>query len=105
MTTTEFSNEFDIGISSYLRKLGFSNDQIQAVTFDEYEKSVFLTKGEGDLVIELVSGKNINADSFEKTEEIRRYLDSLVKTATITTKLSTAGLSASSSLYTLFSLC
>jgi hypothetical protein len=46
----------------------------------EYEKSVFLTKAQEDLVIGFYSGKNANRISFEETEEARRYLDLLTKT-------------------------
>lgn len=72
MTTQEFSSEFDILYNNIM-----SN---QAPGLDEYEKSVFLTKAQEDLIISFYSGKNSFADSFEKTEEVRRYLSSLIKT-------------------------
>lgn len=71
MTNEEFSNEFDVMLSG------------TGVTLNEYEKSVFLTKAQEETVINLYNGKNIYGDSFESTEEIRRYLDSLVKSATL----------------------
>jgi hypothetical protein len=77
MTNEEFSNEFDVLLSIYN-----SNGAIKAL--DEYEKSVFLTKAQEDIIEELYSGYNIKRDSFEKTEENRRYLHSLVKTHTCT---------------------
>ena len=67
MTTEEFSNEFDTLVSSY------SN----GVWFDEYEKSVFLTKAQESVITGLYNG---SIDSFEDTEEVRRYLNTLVKT-------------------------
>ena len=67
MTTEEFSNEFDTLVSSY------SN----GVWFDEYEKSVFLTKAQESVITGLYNG---SIDSFENTEEVRRYLNTLVKT-------------------------
>ena len=78
MTTQEFSNQFDILYNNIM-----SN---QAPGLDSYEKSVFLTKAQEETVISLYNGKNPFKDSFEKTEEMRRYLASLSKTYT-TSKL------------------
>lgn len=78
MTTQEFSSEFDILYNNIM-----SN---QAPGLDEYEKSVFLTKAQEELIISFYSGKNSFADSFEKTEEVRRYLSSLIKTYVTTEK-------------------
>lgn len=72
MTTEEFSNEFDVLI---LHMTGTPID------FDEYEKSVFLTKAQEELVKAYYTGSaGILGDSFETTEEARRQLSSLVKT-------------------------
>lgn len=72
MTTEEFSNEFDVLI---LHTVGTPID------FDEYEKSVFLTKAQEELVKAHYTGSvGILGDSFETTEEARRQLSSLVKT-------------------------
>lgn len=73
MTNQEFSNEFDILYNNIA-----SN---QAPGLDEYEKSVFLTSAQENLVLEIISGKSPLGDSFEKTEEVRRYLSDIVKTA------------------------
>lgn len=81
MDTQEFSNQFDALASAYYK--GISD----ALTFDEYEKSVFLTKAQEEITIELYSGKNSFVDSFEKTEEVRRFLSELIKTYTTTDKL------------------
>lgn len=85
MTTEEFSNEFDTLLNSYsnTEKFGITHSTIE---LDEYEKSVFLTKSQEDVVIDMYNGKNTFGDSFEKTEEIRRYLSSLIKTYTTSTK-------------------
>lgn len=72
MITQEFSSEFDILYNNIM-----SN---QAPGLDEYEKSVFLTKAQEEIIIELYSGRNPFNNSFEKTEEIKRYLSDLVKT-------------------------
>lgn len=71
MTNKEFSYEFDILYNNIM-----SN---QAPGLDDYEKSVFLTKAQEEIIINYYSGKNALLESFEKTEEIRRYLDTLVK--------------------------
>lgn len=75
MTNEEFSNEFDTLVNS---NSTFSST-LTPLEFDEYEKSVFLTKAQESVVIALYKG-TLTGDSFEKTEELRRYLDSLVKT-------------------------
>jgi hypothetical protein len=75
MTTTEFSNEFDTLLNSYSTKEQFGKT-IKAL--DEYEKSVFLTKAQEDIVIELYTGRGTSQTSFEETEEQRRYLQALV---------------------------
>lgn len=72
MTAQEFSNEFDILYNNIM-----SN---QAPGLDDYEKSVFLTKSQEEVVISMYNGKNPFGDSFENTEEVRRYLSNLTKT-------------------------
>ena len=80
MTIEEISNEFDILVASYKRFKAFDNREIlDSIEFNEYEKSVFLTNAQEEIVINLYNGKNPYGDSFESTEELRRYLDSLVK--------------------------
>ncbi len=72
MTTKEISVEFDIlynNISSGA-----------APNLNEYEKSVFLTKAQRELVQMYYSGKNPHYNSFESDEEVRRYLDTLITT-------------------------
>lgn len=97
MTTEEFSNEFDTLLNSYsdIRELGKVSSSTE---FDEYEKSIFLTKAQEELVLDTYNGKNPFGDSFEKTEEIRRYLSELIKTTICTeeTVLTNVGLSESS---------
>ena len=87
MTTEEFSNEFDTLLNSYsvINKFG-KEENPSTIELDEYEKSVFLTKAQEEIVIDLYNGKNPLGDSFEKTEEIRRYLSDLIKTYTTTEK-------------------
>ena len=72
MTNPEFSIEFDILYNNIS-----SN---KAPGLNEYEKSVFLTKAQEQIVTELYSGRNNTYNSFEETEEQRRYLSNLVCT-------------------------
>lgn len=72
MTNPEFSIEFDILYNNIS-----SN---KAPGLNEYEKSVFLTKAQEDIVTELYTGRNGTQNSFEETEELRRYLNSLIVT-------------------------
>lgn len=78
MTTEEFSNEFDVLINSYSidRPSGLASDPIQ---LDEYEKSVLLTLAQENLVKGLYNGSAVG-ESLEQTEELRKYLDTLIKT-------------------------
>lgn len=78
MTTNEFSDEFDVLLNS------ITSGELK---FDEYEKSEFLTKAQEAVVLSYYNGKNLSKDSFEKTEEIRRYLSNLIVTYETSTKL------------------
>ena len=81
MTVQEFSDGFDTLVSSYRRFKDFDNRELlDSVEFNEYEKSLFLTLAQEEVVINYYNGKNVHGDSFESSEELRRYLDSLVKT-------------------------
>lgn len=74
MTPIEFSDEFDTLVNSYLLTADYDSRK-----FDEYEKSVFLTTAQEQIVKELYTGA-LKGLSFEHTEELRRSLDSLIKT-------------------------
>ncbi|MBQ9391944.1 MAG: hypothetical protein IJU02_07115 [Lachnospiraceae bacterium] len=81
MNLKEFSDGFDTLVGSYRRFKDFDKkEELDSIEFNEYEKSFFLTKAENEVVINYYNGKNVYGDSFESTEEIRRYLDSLIKT-------------------------
>lgn len=77
MTNTEFSNEFDVLAQSYLREGGFAISDSSLLAFNEYEKSVYLTREQENIVIALYSG-NGSYGGFELTEQIRRDLDNLL---------------------------
>ena len=93
MTTQEFSDAFDTLVSSYRRFKDFDNKEIlDSIEFNEYEKSYFLTKAQDELVIALYNGRNVSGESFESTEELRRYLSNLVKEARLQPITNTSGL-------------
>lgn len=84
MTVQEFSDEFDTIISSYKRfKRLDDKEELDSVDINEYEKSVFLTKAQEDVIVDLYTGRNTLLNSFEETEELRRYLSSLIRTVSI----------------------
>lgn len=104
MTTEEFSNGFDTLVNSYRRFKDFDKQEIlDSIEFDEYEKSFYLTKAQEEVVINFYNGKNPYGDSFESTEEMRRYLESLVKTRVYSTdeQVNGTGVSISSVFYKL----
>ena len=80
MTTREFSDGFDSYVSSYRRFKDFDKkEELDSIEFNEYEKSLFLTQAQDESVVGLYSGRNAFGESFEATEELRRYLEPLVK--------------------------
>lgn len=82
MNNKEFSEGFDTLVSSYRRFKDFDKQEmLDSIEFDEFEKSLYLTKAQEEIVISLYDGKNSFGDSFESTEEMRRSLDFLVETA------------------------
>lgn len=104
MTTQEFSDSFDTLINSYAQKAEFGEQfSSKDIVLDEYEKSCFLTLAQEELVLSYYNGNNSNADSFEKTEEVRRYLSGLVETEEIspTAAGSIVTLNTSSQIFTL----
>lgn len=72
MNVQEFSDTFDTLLQPYITKESFSEQNNLA--FDEYEKSVFLTKAQEQIVLELYQ-------ELEQSEEVRKYLSNLIKTA------------------------
>ena len=70
MTTKEFSSEFDIL---------YDNASKGAPGLDLYEKSVFLTQAQEEIVKEAYSGYSQTRVSFEGSERRRRQLSELVK--------------------------
>lgn len=92
MNNSEFSKEFDIMYDNIS-----SN---QAPGLNEYEKSVFLTNAQEQLVKDYYSGINLQQAGFEGNEDIRRALDELVKTHKATSQVSsTSGISSDSKFF------
>lgn len=70
MTLEEFRNEFDVLYNNIASNA--------APPVDDYEKSVFLTLAQEELVKQLYNGNNELGISFESTEEAREYLSDLI---------------------------
>lgn len=89
MNTIEFSNEFDTLVDSYRRFKDFdSKEALDSLDFNEYEKSIFLTEAQQQIVIELYTGRNEKGASFEATEELRACLRNLIKSAILEEQIS-----------------
>ena len=71
MNVQEFSNSFDTLLQLYITKDNFGEQNNLA--FDEYEKSIFLTKAQEQIVLELYQ-------ELEQSEEVRKYLSNLIRT-------------------------
>lgn len=71
MNVQELSNLFDTLLQLYITKDNFGKQNTLA--FDEYEKSIFLTKAQEQIVLELYQ-------ELEQSEEVRKYLSNLIKT-------------------------
>lgn len=71
MDVQELSNLFDTLLQPYITKDAFGEQNTLA--FDEYEKSIFLTKAQEQIVLELYQ-------ELEQSEENRKYLSNLIKT-------------------------
>ena len=71
MDVQELSNLFDTLLQPFIVKDNFGEQNTLA--FDEYEKSIFLTKAQEQIVLELYQ-------ELEQSEEVRKYLSNLIKT-------------------------
>lgn len=78
MTIQEFSDQFDTLLDSYKFENEFGKvDNNYRIRLDEYEKSSFLTNAQNDIVIDLYTGRGLINESYEQSEELRRYLSNL----------------------------
>ena len=71
MDVQELSNLFDTLLQPFIVKDNFGEQNTLA--FDEYEKSIFLTKAQEQIVLEFYQ-------ELEQSEENRKYLSNLIKT-------------------------
>lgn len=79
MTIHEFSDAFDVALSSYQSTPEYTKQFANTeIVLNEYEKSLFLTRAQEEVVKTIYNGLPLS-DSFEKTETARRQLDALVK--------------------------
>lgn len=86
MSVEEFSDQFDVLLNSSFIESDFGEQSNKIdIQLDEYEKSVFLTQAQEQLVINLYNGRNVEGLSFESAEESRRYLKELTKRQNVTT--------------------
>lgn len=93
MNIEEFSNSFQLLVNSYTRFRDFDDKEPKdTIEFNEYEKSLFLTKAQEEIAISLYNGKNPYNESFEQTEELRRYLAPLIKEARLEPITTTNGM-------------
>lgn len=69
MTNQEFDIQFDIFYNNIASNA--------APSINAYEKSVFLTQAQRDIILGLYNGREVPGLSFESTEETRRYLSNL----------------------------
>lgn len=93
MTVKEFSNGFDVLLNSFAYAAPFGDANSKAdIACDEYEKSVFLTKSQEEIAIGLYNGRNPLGESFEETEELRRYLSNLIEEAELSPIVNTNGM-------------
>lgn len=77
MDTQNFSSQFDVLVNTMYLSSPQSGTEFP-LSFNEYEKSVFLTRAQRDLILDVYS-----RGSFEATEEYTEYLDVLVEQATL----------------------
>jgi hypothetical protein len=85
MNNKEFSEQFDTLLDSYKLSNDYGLDEnLYVLKLDEYEKSMFLSNAQNDVIIELYTGRGIINESYEQSEELRRYLSNLNETKVIT---------------------
>lgn len=78
MTNQDFSDQFTVLLNSYANTGAFGEETSKTeVTLDEYEKSVFLSKAQEEIVEDLYAGKILEGESYEETEKMRRRLANL----------------------------
>lgn len=94
MTCEEFSNQFDVLLNSrgFVGEATRNSSLPPSISLDEYEKSIYLTKAQDELVVALYTGRTSSGDPFESTEEERRYLSNLVRESNLKPETNSSGL-------------
>lgn len=78
MDTQNFSSQFDVLVNSmYMNSPQYASEI--SLSFNEYEKSVFLTKAQRDFILDVYS-----RGSFESSEEMTEYIDVLIEQVSLT---------------------
>lgn len=78
MTNQDFSDQFSVLLNSYALKAALGEEASKTeVVLDEYEKAVFLSKAQEEIVEDLYAGKILEGESYEETERLRRSLANL----------------------------
>ena len=86
MTRQEFSDSFDTLLSSYAHKADFGDQSSYAdVVLDEYEKSIFLTQAQ-DNIVKSYFERTSNSQGYGFDDNARRQVDfsSLIKVTELT---------------------
>ena len=75
-----------------MRFKDFDNKEyLDSIEFDEYEKSLFLTRAQQEIVVSLYNGRNSRLEGFEETEELRRYLANITEEESLSPIATTSG--------------
>ena len=92
MRLEDFSTQMDNLLNSYAATANYgSTNNPGSIELDEFEKSLFLTKAQEEVVQSLYNGKNPYRESFEETEEMRRLLGNLIKDAELNPVTTSSG--------------
>ncbi len=92
MSTTEFLNAFELKYNMILSNA--------APALDPYEISYFLSTAQKDLVIEVYLG-NFSGSAFEGSEDVRQYINHLIKVYTTSDEVTGIGVNSKSKFYTI----
>jgi hypothetical protein len=74
----KFSDEFDVLLRNYAHQAPFGVESSDYdLKLDEYEKSIYLTDAQEEVVLSLYNGQGVGS-GFDSTEEVKRYLSNLI---------------------------
>jgi hypothetical protein len=85
MIREEFSNQFTELLNSYANQAAFGDSASrQDIVLNEYDKSMFLTQAQDNVVLTLYAGTSSLGGPFEADEKTIRFLAPLITEATLT---------------------